>query len=116
VRAAASSAGLPCWPRSALPAGLDAATALLRSRVLHRMRPDGTVHSPCRSRVLESALLLALIDRTGLHPGARARLASYLSSRCDAPEPLDRLLARAALRAAGRTRPALLRSISRKVA
>ncbi|MGA5198739.1 prenyltransferase/squalene oxidase repeat-containing protein [Streptomyces exfoliatus] len=55
------------------------------------------MRSPCHSRVLESALLLALLDRTGLHPDARRRLAAYLSLHCDAPEPLDRLLARAAL-------------------
>ncbi|MGW7328279.1 prenyltransferase/squalene oxidase repeat-containing protein [Streptomyces sp. NPDC054840] len=97
MRVAAPVAGLPPWPRAALPTGMEPATALLRSRLLHRMQPDGTVRSPCHSRVLESALLLALLDRTGLHPGPRRRLAAYLSSHCDDPDPLDRLLARAAL-------------------
>ncbi|WP_405720992.1 terpene cyclase/mutase family protein [Streptomyces sp. NBC_01537] len=61
------------------------------------IRPDGTLHSQCHSRVLESALLLALLERTRLEPAARSRLAAYLTPHCDSPEPLDRLLARAAL-------------------
>ncbi|MYV41894.1 hypothetical protein GT030_24255 [Streptomyces sp. SID1328] len=97
MRIAAPAAGLPHWPHSALPAELVPATARLRAHLLNMIRPDGTLHSPCQSRVLESALLLALLDRTRLEPAARSRVAAYLSLHCDSPEPLDRLLARAAL-------------------
>ncbi|MBB6421517.1 prenyltransferase/squalene oxidase repeat-containing protein [Streptomyces sp. AK010] len=88
---------MPRWPHSALPAELVPATARLRSHLLGLIRPDGTLHSPCRSRVLESALLLALFDRARLEPAARSRLAAYLSLHCNSSEPLDRLMARAAL-------------------
>ncbi|MFF7801113.1 prenyltransferase/squalene oxidase repeat-containing protein [Streptomyces olivaceus] len=98
MRIAAPPACTPRWPHSALPAELVPATARLRAHVLGLVRPDGTLHSPCHSRVLESALLLALLDRTRLEPAARSRVAAYLSLHCDSPEPLDRLLARAALR------------------
>jgi squalene-hopene/tetraprenyl-beta-curcumene cyclase len=98
MRIAAPAARVPPWPHSALPAELVPATARLRAHVLNLVRPDGTLHSPCHSRVLESALLLALLDRTGLEPAARSRVTAYLSLHCDSPEPLDRLLARAALR------------------
>ena len=97
MRIAAPATTMPPWPRTALPAGLAPATARLRSHLLDLIRPDGTLHSPCRSRVLESALLLALLERTHLEPAARSRLAAYLAMHCDSPEPLDRLLARAAL-------------------
>lgn len=97
MRIAAPATAMPPWPRTALPAGLAPATARLRSHLLDLIRPDGTLHSPCRSRVLESALLLALLERTRLEPAARSRLAAYLALHCDSREPLDRLLARAAL-------------------
>ncbi|MFB9535580.1 MULTISPECIES: prenyltransferase/squalene oxidase repeat-containing protein [Streptomyces] len=97
MRIAAPAACMPRWPHSALPAELAPATARLRSHLLDLIRPDGTLHSPCRSRVLESALLLALLDRARLEPPARSRLAAYLSLHCNSPEPLDRLMARAAL-------------------
>ncbi|SFN95766.1 squalene-hopene/tetraprenyl-beta-curcumene cyclase [Streptomyces sp. cf124] len=98
MRIAAPAAYMPRWPQCALPAELVPATARLRSHLLNLIQPDGTLHSPCHSRVLESALLLNLLDRTRLEPAARSRLAAYLSQHCDSPEPLDRLLARAALR------------------
>ncbi|MFJ2190555.1 hypothetical protein ACIOJE_21890 [Kitasatospora sp. NPDC087861] len=91
------SARLPCWPRTAFPTTLAPATARLRAHLLARVEPDGTVRDPCRSRVLESALLLALLDRTRLESSARLRLAHYLGAHRDSPRPLDRLLARAAL-------------------
>lgn len=97
MRIAAPATAMPPWPRTALPAGLAPATARLRSHLLDLIRPDGILHSPCRSRVLESALLLALLERTRLEPAARSRLAAYLALHCDSREPLDRLLARAAL-------------------
>ena len=89
--------GLPHWPGTSLPAGLVPATVRLRDRLVARVGPDGAVRDPCRSRVLETALTLALLDRTGREPAARGRLAAYLAAHRDSPDALDRLLARAAL-------------------
>ncbi|WP_405680947.1 terpene cyclase/mutase family protein [Streptomyces sp. NBC_00868] len=73
------------------------ATARLRAHLVSRVAPDGAVREPCRSRVLESALLFALLERTRLEPAARSRVAAYLTGHSDSPIPLDRLLARSAL-------------------
>ena len=89
--------GLPCWPPTALPHALAPATNRLRDQLQGRIDPTGAVREPCHSRVLESALLLTLLDRVELKPATRGRLAAYLSAHRDSPEPLDRLLARAAL-------------------
>ncbi|MFI6847803.1 prenyltransferase/squalene oxidase repeat-containing protein [Kitasatospora sp. NPDC050467] len=97
MRLAPMTAGLPRWPDAVFPADLVPATARLRAHLLSRVDPEGAVRDPCHSRVLESALLLALLDRTHLEPAARARLAGYLTGSRDSPKPLDRLLARAAL-------------------
>ncbi|MEJ8645370.1 hypothetical protein WKI68_37455 [Streptomyces sp. MS1.HAVA.3] len=80
-----------------------AATARLRARLISRVEPDGAVRDPCHSRVLESALLFALLERTRLEPAVRRRVAAYLTGHCDSPILLDRLLARSAL---GRREPA----------
>jgi squalene-hopene/tetraprenyl-beta-curcumene cyclase len=71
---------------------------MLRDHLLDRVDQDGALRDPCRSRVLESALLLALLDRTQFEPSARSRLAAYLSGHHDSPTPLDRVLARTVLR------------------
>ncbi|MFJ2863271.1 prenyltransferase/squalene oxidase repeat-containing protein [Kitasatospora sp. NPDC087314] len=97
MRLAPVPVGQPRWPAGAFPDHLATATARLRRNVEDRVGPDGALRDPCRSRVLESALLLALLDRTRLEPAARNRLAAYLSAHRDTPEPLDRLLAQAAL-------------------
>ncbi|MFJ2189831.1 prenyltransferase/squalene oxidase repeat-containing protein [Kitasatospora sp. NPDC087861] len=97
MRPAPIPASLPRWPRAAFPTDLVGATTRLRSHLEGRIEADGAVRSPCHSRVLESALLMALLDRTGLEPDARARLADYLATHRDSPRRLDRLLARAAL-------------------
>lgn len=55
------------------------------------------MREPCHSRVLESALLLALLDGTGTESVARDRVAAYLNDHRCSPQPLERLLARAAL-------------------
>ncbi|MGW2586225.1 prenyltransferase/squalene oxidase repeat-containing protein [Streptomyces virginiae] len=89
--------GLPRWPHGALPVGLWSATQRLRTHLLARVGPDGAVREPCHSRVLESALLLALLDHTRADPAACRRVADYLTRHLDSPERLDRLLARAAL-------------------
>jgi squalene-hopene/tetraprenyl-beta-curcumene cyclase len=97
MRPAPISADLPRWPHAVFPADLASATARLRTRLLSRVGPDGAVRDPCRSRVLESALLLALLDRTRTEPEARDRVAAYLARHRDSPQALDRLLARASL-------------------
>ncbi|MDH6145545.1 squalene-hopene/tetraprenyl-beta-curcumene cyclase [Kitasatospora sp. GP30] len=97
MRPAPIPADLPRWPHAAFPADLAPATARLRAHLLSRVDPDGAVRDPCHSRVLESALLLALLDRTNVEPAARAQLAGYLAGHRDSPKPLDRVLARAAL-------------------
>ncbi|MEU7428605.1 prenyltransferase/squalene oxidase repeat-containing protein [Streptomyces sp. NPDC040750] len=97
MRIAPLQAGLPRWPIDAFPAGLVPGAARLRSHLLGRIDPDGALREPCRSRVLESALTVVLLDRTGLQPASRDRLAAYLAPHRDGPDVLDRLLARAAL-------------------
>ncbi|MER7768670.1 prenyltransferase/squalene oxidase repeat-containing protein [Kitasatospora sp. NPDC096140] len=97
MRLAPITADLPRWPDTAFPTGLTPATARLRAHLLSRVDPDGAVRDSCHSRVLESALLLALLDRTRQEPAARGRVAAYLAGHRNSPQPLDRLLARAAL-------------------
>ncbi|MFD4906311.1 prenyltransferase/squalene oxidase repeat-containing protein [Kitasatospora purpeofusca] len=97
MRIAPIPPGQARWPRAAFPTGLTPATTRLRTRLQDRIGPDGALRDPCHSRVLESTLLLALLDRTRREPDARAALAAYLTTHRDSPQPLDRLLARAAL-------------------
>ncbi|WP_331760490.1 terpene cyclase/mutase family protein (plasmid) [Streptomyces sp. NBC_01471] len=69
------------------------ATARLRSRVEERVEADGALREPCRSRVLESALVLALMRRLMDFSGSRERVTRYLWLRCKSPDPLERSLA-----------------------
>ncbi|MYV99983.1 hypothetical protein GT354_17170 [Streptomyces sp. SID3343] len=62
------------------------------------MRSDGAVRGPCRSRVLESALLLRLLERSRFQGRPRRRVAEFLTGHLKSVEPLDRLLATIALR------------------
>ncbi|HEY5836670.1 prenyltransferase/squalene oxidase repeat-containing protein [Streptomyces sp.] len=80
-----------------MPSGLDQATARLRAHLLATVDPAGALRSPCDSRVLETALCLRLLERSGLRPDAQASLKAYLSRRRDASERLDRALVTAAL-------------------
>jgi squalene-hopene/tetraprenyl-beta-curcumene cyclase len=89
---------LPRWPAEMFDPELAEATARLRSRVTESVRPDGAVHGPCRSRVLESALLLRLLERSGFEGDPRHRVAVFLAGHLKSAEPLDRLLATIALR------------------
>lgn len=97
MRLPPAPAGRLRWPRAAFPAELTPATARLRAHLLSRVDLDGAIRDPCHSRVLESALLLALLERTQREPEVRDRLAAYLAGHRDSRQPLDRLLARAAL-------------------
>lgn len=77
-------------------ADLGAATSRLRRRVEDRVGADGGLHELCRSRVLESALVLALMRRLADFSGSRQRVTGYLGRQCSASDPLDRSLARVA--------------------
>ncbi|MBH1934494.1 hypothetical protein I5Q34_09375 [Streptomyces sp. AV19] len=92
MRVVPVATGLPYWPDDVFPADLAPATARLLVHLRSRVGADGAVREPCRSRVLESALTLALLDRTGRHPTARRRITNYLAEHRDSPDPLDRLL------------------------
>lgn len=97
MRAARSSRLSDRWPAHQFPQHLPAATAKLRARLLRRIGPDGAIREPCRSRILESALAAALLERTGLFPDRRTRVVEYLrAARIDA-DPIARALADCAL-------------------
>lgn len=91
------------WPAEVDPDHVRQATSRLVAYVSRAVDPDGAIREECQSRVLESALALTLMTRTGTVSPARDRVVAFLQARRDAPWELDRLLARLALgRAAGR--------------
>lgn len=75
----------------------------LAHRVLAQIPPTGLVNAHCESRVLESALLLCLLERESLEPGAVGRLRRYLTAQLATAEPdaLQAAFARVALGHAG---------------
>jgi squalene-hopene/tetraprenyl-beta-curcumene cyclase len=85
------------WPPDVFPGGLETAIERLRTRLLDRVDENGALREPCRSRVLETALLLRLMERADFTSSARARLTAYLEARRNSEEPIARALARAAL-------------------
>lgn len=96
------SAPIP-WPADVDPEHVRQATSRLLAHVGDRVDPDGAVREECRSRVLESALALSLMTRTGVVSPAADRLRAFLEAQHDAPHELDRVLAALAVgRAAGR--------------
>ncbi|MEU8761543.1 prenyltransferase/squalene oxidase repeat-containing protein [Streptomyces sp. NPDC048659] len=76
----------------------------LARRVAGSAGPDGLLPAPCESRVLESALALALLTAERAEPEAAARLTAYLRTalRTDPPDPFQRAVAHAVLGDAGR--------------
>ncbi|MFI5933937.1 prenyltransferase/squalene oxidase repeat-containing protein [Actinoplanes sp. NPDC051494] len=86
-------AAAPRWPAEVDPEHVRAAAARLVAHVSDRVAADGAIHERCRSRVLESALALALMTRTGVTSPARDRVRAYLKAHRDSPEKLDRVLA-----------------------
>ncbi|MFG3514486.1 prenyltransferase/squalene oxidase repeat-containing protein [Streptomyces bobili] len=87
------------WPASLLPAELPAGHDRLLTRLTERVGPDGAVRDVCRSRVLESALTLALMRRNEQrHDVARTRITRYLERHRNSGDPLDAALADTALR------------------
>lgn len=91
MRPVTPTSALPGWPRELFPSTLRPATDRLLSHVIARVGEDGAVRDPCRSRIMESALALNLLERTGWEPERRARLTEYLSNQAPA-DPLDGLL------------------------
>ncbi|MDH6575410.1 terpene cyclase/mutase family protein [Kitasatospora sp. MAP5-34] len=71
----------------------------LARRVAERVGPDGLVSAPCESRVLESALLLALLTAEQAASEARDRLVRFLKTTLDIrpPDAIQVALGRAAL-------------------
>src|SRR5215470_3297010 len=79
--------------------GLPARCDRLAHRVLNQIRPTGLIHAPTKSRVLESALLLALLTKEGLAPDDAELARRYLKTTLDVdpPDPLQCAFGRAAL-------------------
>jgi squalene-hopene/tetraprenyl-beta-curcumene cyclase/sporulenol synthase len=86
------------WPSSSFPGSLEAATARLTQYVISHVDPEGAVRYPCLGRPLETALLLRLLQSTGL-PFAQQE--GYLRSLPPDSEPFDVTIAQAALRQGG---------------
>lgn len=98
----ASSTPLP-WPEGVDPDEVRHATSRLVSYVSGRVDADGAIREECGSRVLESALALSLMTRTGADSPARGRLLTFLRGHQESPDRLERVLASLAVAgAAGR--------------
>ncbi|MEV0618773.1 prenyltransferase/squalene oxidase repeat-containing protein [Nonomuraea sp. NPDC050404] len=71
----------------------------LAHRVLERLGPDGLIHAPCAPRVLETALLLTLLNKENLTPDGVGRARRYLKRtlNTDPPDALQCAFAHAAL-------------------
>lgn len=91
------------WPADVDPDHVRQATSRLVALVDSKVGPDGAIHEDCRSRVLESALALSLMARTGTVSPARDRVLAFLQAHLDTPLEFDRVLAALAVaRATGR--------------
>src|SRR4051794_36332003 len=88
------------WPAGVNPDHVREATSRLLARVSGRVEPDGAIRDACESRVLESALALSLMTRTGVCSPARDRVLAFVEAHQDSPEKLDRVLAMLAVRRA----------------
>ncbi|MGW0547842.1 prenyltransferase/squalene oxidase repeat-containing protein [Streptomyces altiplanensis] len=86
------------WPLSDFPAALPAGRRRLLAHVLNRVGADGAVRDACRSRVLESALALALVEQCGSgHLDARERIVGYLERHRGSGDLMDAAVTAAAL-------------------
>lgn len=97
---AARSARIP-WPADVDPDHVRQATSRLAAHVGSRVDADGVIREDCRSRVLESALALALMARTGTVSPARDRVAAFLTAHLATSQEFDRVLATLAVGRAG---------------
>lgn len=84
------------WPAAAF-AGLPEATARLRGYILGLVREDGAVRDPCRSRILESALALRLLEKTEPDSLLAHSLRQFLTTARPV-DPFEHALAQCALR------------------
>ena len=87
------------WPAAAFPGALGGATTDLRNLVYQRIDHLGALRDPCQGRVLETVLMLRLLERTGStgHRAQHAALRRYLDARRDTGDAVDRLLVHGAL-------------------
>jgi squalene-hopene/tetraprenyl-beta-curcumene cyclase/sporulenol synthase len=83
----------PAWPAQVDPVAFRQATSRLVAHVTGRVEDDGAIREDCRSRVLESALALTLMIRTGIGGAAREKVTGYLRTHLDSPHEFDRVLA-----------------------
>ncbi|WP_181233818.1 prenyltransferase/squalene oxidase repeat-containing protein [Enhygromyxa salina] len=65
-------------PRPRLDRGVLDARDVLAQRVLDSINAEGAIIGECKSRALESALALCLLQRLDMHPAARERIVGYL--------------------------------------
>ncbi|MGW0885822.1 prenyltransferase/squalene oxidase repeat-containing protein [Streptomyces sp. NPDC002671] len=86
------SAPMP-WPVEVDRDHVRQATSRLLGYVSSRVDADGAIREQCESRVLESALALSLMTRTGMASPARDRLLAFLQAHQNSSEQLDRALA-----------------------
>lgn len=82
------------WPSSSFPESLEESTARLKEYLSTHVDSTGAVRAPCRGRPLETALLLRLLQSSGL-PGTRQ--IDYLRALPADSDPFDLAIARAAL-------------------
>ncbi|MFI1097074.1 prenyltransferase/squalene oxidase repeat-containing protein [Streptomyces sp. NPDC020917] len=101
----ACSAPIP-WPAEVDPGQVRQATSRLVAYVSNRVGPDGALQEECQSRVLESALALTLMIRTGTVSPARDRVLAFLEAQRDTSNEFNRLLAAFALGRASDREPA----------
>lgn len=73
------------WPVEVDPEHLREATSRLVTYVSSQVDDEGAIRGECRSRVLESALALSLMTRTGVALPARDRVLAYLREHLDSP-------------------------------
>ncbi|MFJ8935067.1 hypothetical protein ACIRL0_05020 [Streptomyces sp. NPDC102365] len=77
---------------------VEEATVRLERRLTLAVAPGGALPDRCAGRVLETALLLALLRARGTHHGEQRQLTRRLDERRPAADPLDALLIDATLR------------------
>jgi squalene-hopene/tetraprenyl-beta-curcumene cyclase len=103
------------WPAELFPDGLAAATSRLRTRLVERLDADGALREPCRSRVLESALALRLMERVANTSASRDRVLDYLRQHRDTSCSIDRVLVTLAVGGAATVEEGFIKSVLRQV-
>ena len=91
------------WPVEVDPEHLRDATSRLVTHVSGQIDGGGAIRGECHSRVLESALALTLMTRTGAAAPARDRVLAFLRGHLGSSQEFDRVIATLAVgRATGR--------------